>query len=207
MSETYINYKSYCGAWLKIRYVQQQTKSSKLVVIFPGMTYTCDMPLLYYAFLESYFNGYDVLALEYGFARTKTGFKDEELNEVVKETTKIIRQVNMEEYTQLLFISKSFGTLVAGEVEKKMPEASIKHLYLTPLKESIPYFNKTDCVVVTGSDDEYFNPHTTEVPSGIKIRVIEGGDHSFESENNDRNIEMLKNIIDVYKEFLHSSTL
>ncbi len=56
---------------------------------------------------------------------------------------------------EVVFISKSMGTVVAGEVDGKR-QLPVKHIFLTSVIETVPFINSTDRIVIYGSADSLF---------------------------------------------------
>ena len=67
-----------------------------------------------------------------------------------------INMVALKSYCKVYFISKSLGTLFAGEISNQMGDCDIKNLFLTPIEKTVPYMINTNCISVTGSNDKAF---------------------------------------------------
>ena len=99
---------------------------SKTAVIFPGIGYRCDKPLLYYASKLAAYHGYDI---------TRITYPEYPIN--LKEAT----DEQLAEFHDILFISKSIGTAVATayasrHLEKTGSSSScpVRHILFTPLE-------------------------------------------------------------------------
>jgi alpha-beta hydrolase superfamily lysophospholipase len=178
MKITKITAKSILNKTLTYEFLSQEHSPSGLVVIFPGLNYTCRMPLLYYAAEVAIQRGFDVLSLSYGFSddddsyNTDIAFKD--TSEAVKEYIKSGR------YENIVFISKSIGTYIAGKLKDEFSITG--SLYMTPIKPSLGFILKTDCSVIVGDDDRAIS--TEDLQSlrdcrNIKLTVIKGAGHSL----------------------------
>lgn len=86
----------------------------KIAVLFPGIGYTCDKPLLYYTGKLAVARGYKLVKVEYG--NFPSGIKEnkEKMEEAfrcgLEQAEKILQDICWEEYEDILFVSKSIGT-------------------------------------------------------------------------------------------------
>ena len=206
IKESYIEFVSFYGCNLKNLFISHEPKSHSLVVLFPGRGYTCDMPLLYYAGMSTLFKGCDVLNLEYGFYKADKNYVSEDFNKVVNEIATIINMCTLNSYSNIYFISKSLGTLFAGELSVRMSNYNIKNLFLTPLEETIPYMISTKCIGVTGSQDKAFPSSSigfVKNNSNTEIIIIDDVGHSLETEKSTTtNLEILQHIVKLYEDFV-----
>lgn len=98
---------------------------SKLAVIFPGIGYSFDRPLLHFGMEWAAENGYEVMKVPYsGFPPKIRGSKErmrESLELAEQQTEILLKDVNWEKYGRILFISKSIGTIVAADCAAGRP--------------------------------------------------------------------------------------
>ena len=70
-------------------------------------------------------------------------------------------QKDLASYDEILFVSKSLGTVSAGwladalEKEKRVKPGTIRHIFMTPLEQTFPYMRKENCIVISGELDHY----------------------------------------------------
>jgi len=174
-------------------------KDKKLLVLFPGAGYSNDRPLLYYARLKYEAKGYDCLKISYGDYAKKTSSRMEEFKGFVREQ---IKDVYFNEYSEILFVSKSLGTFIAGWLSGILP-SNIKHIYLTPLKDSLQYIKGENVVaVIAGTKDEYLDTARLQEHcnrENINLKLIEGANHSLQTQGDvSENIDLLKQIVELY---------
>ena len=177
----------------------------KLMVLFPGRNYSCDKPLLYYAGRVFKKRGYEILPIEYN--TTLTGDKDD-IPRLIEESyayaEKILDNVDFSAYDDVVFVSKSIGTAVAGRASKKY-EARIRHIYLTPVAESLIYMERGTCIVVAGKEDRLLPGHRLKIfcaKEDIALKQFEEVGHSLEHyEDMSKTFAILMVIIRLYKEF------
>ena len=98
-------------------------------------------------------------------------------------------------YDEIIFLSKSIGSLEAGILAEKLGIKGI-HIFITPIEEAISYCN-IDSYVVIGTQDkaypvykEYCDKHK------IKALYINDANHSLEVERKPyESIDILKNVM------------
>jgi predicted alpha/beta-hydrolase family hydrolase len=188
---------------IKQKYYQLYEENSKLVVLFPGKNYPCDKPSLHFAGTSALQSGFDLMVLEYGYQAARTNLDVNDLQRVIDESHESVQRI-IGKYNQVVFISKSLGTIVAGEVHGKL-EIPIKHLFLTPIKDTIHYINKFNGLVVYGTKDEVFNRELADQINLDKVReVIEipNANHSLETNNVEESMEILSKLVRIYLDFL-----
>ena len=201
MNVQHLTLPSHWGTQVVQRHFQQG--SSTLVVAFPGRHYPCELPLLYYAGTAAIQSKYDLLLLEYGYQAARVNLDINDLSTVVDECTQAISKV-IEGYETILFVSKSLGTVIASNVHEQLGVNLMKHLFITPLKATLPYMNKFGGTVIYGTSDSLFGPGEAAELEGIEhllIVPIPGADHSLEVERVEDSLGILTRIVNLYMEF------
>lgn len=74
-------------------------------------------------------------------------------------------------YERILFVSKSLGTVVAGG-RQRLGDEVIKHLFLTPIKATIPYLRRSQGMMIYGTADPQFGPDEVKLTGGLPRMVI-----------------------------------
>ncbi|MBY0012450.1 hypothetical protein [Paenibacillus typhae] len=205
MSVSSIMMSSHWGREVRHKYAAQGSKA--LAVVFPGQNYSAERSLLDYAGKVAYEHGCDLLILEYGYQSARAGFKREELDIVVEECKAALGAVA--EYEQLLFISKSMGTVIAGRVAAELGvQQKTAHLYLTPIAETVPWIRKSrGSVIYGGSDPMFSGQHPAEISGLPNIRVyrIDDANHALEVGSVNESLAVLLVIINFYHEFFRDA--
>lgn len=199
-----LNVPSYWKTDMKQKYIQLYEENSKLVVLFPGKNFPCDKPILHFAGTSALQSGFDLMILEYGYQAARTDLDVNELQRVIEDSHESVQRI-ISKYKQVVFISKSIGTIVAGEVHGKL-EIPIQHLFLTPIKDTIYYINKFNGLVVYGTKDEVFSKeHANQINIDNVREVIEipNANHALETHNVEESIEILSKLVRIYMEFLN----
>lgn len=134
---------------------------SKIAVFFPGIGYSCEKPLLYYTASMARDYGYEIIKLDYGQdIHSSHGRTPQELDQLIKLARKRILPrllaLNLNQYDEVLFVSKSIGTILALEMEIGIkPPKPFQHFLFTPLEAAFPYISKANCVFFSGTSDPY----------------------------------------------------
>ena len=104
----------------------------KIAVIFPGVGYHVDKPLLYYSRKLAGQYGYEIVCADYG--KLPSGIKGdmkkmyEAYEQALANVTEKFADLDFHSYDRVLFISKSIGTAVAASMMPNMklaPDISI----------------------------------------------------------------------------------
>ena len=175
----------------------------KLIVLFPGIRYSVDMPLLYYARLKYEEKGYESIAINYDYSYKEKKMLKEYIEEGKNYALKQLENIDFSQYEDFIFVSKSMGTVVAGWLEEKL-KIKVRHIYLTPLEATLPYIRKEKDIitVVAGTKDKHINAEELKdycKKEEINCKLIEGVGHRLEIKNNiERNIDILKEVIKLY---------
>ena len=155
---------------------------TKLLVVFPGIGYHCDKPLLYYG---------RKLAAEFGYEecrnlsftppvdkirgnRSKMEYTFKELYE---HTVNDLSDVKWDEYDDILFITKSIGTVIATAYIKEYSVKNVRQVLYTPLEDTFRMMSDecgTTSVAFIGTADPWSDvPKVTELAGehGVPIHV------------------------------------
>ena len=116
-------------------------ETKKLAVIFPGIGYTADKPLLYYARRIAAEQGYEIMTIPYsGFPKKIRGDRkrmEESFRIALDQSEQHLAEVDLCAYDDILFIGKSIGTIAAAKIASDSPaKEKIRLILFTPLKES-----------------------------------------------------------------------
>ncbi len=171
----------------------------KIAVVFPGVGYTKDRPLLYYAGKLAVANGYELIHLDFSDTKwTKDNLKNRDfmLNTVyncisrAKETIKASGDLSG---ADLLFISKSIGTVVSAATAHEL-DTEVKQIYFSPLEYIDGFMVDEKAVLFYGDADPYADHMKIEEIAGkraFEAHCISGGNHSLETGDIQKDIENL----------------
>jgi len=137
------------------RYWVELSKKN-LLVIFPGTGYTCRQPLLVKCAETFSSHGYEVIQLDFSSVPFGQFSSVNQALEIAKPVMlDQLGNIRAENYEDIVFLSKSFGTVCAGWLAKYW-DISPRHLYLTPIMEALQYISDPSKVMamVIGTEDK-----------------------------------------------------
>lgn len=182
----------------------------KLAVLFPGVGYHVDKPLLYYAKDLAASLGYEIMEVKYGELPSKIKGNPEKMQRAftlsLENALISLREVEWGKYEEILFISKSIGTAVAAEAANRLG-IETRNIYYTPVAETfqfsvqpgIAFHGTADSWVETRVLCEFCMTHK------IPLFVTEGANHSMETEDTLENIRILSGIMEQTKNYMQKN--
>ena len=168
----------------------------KLVIMFPGVVYTMDFPLLYYASFLYEARGYEQIHMKYNSIFFEPDLTREEKSLRVRDYVwEKAKDIDFSEYDEVVFLSKSFGTAEAGYLAEKLG-INPTQIYLTPVPRALPYIKEADTVVIGTADEVYPECKTYFAEHGIQPMYVEGADHSLEVKGKPfESLEILRDVM------------
>ena len=174
--------------------------NKKAAVLFPGIGYTCEKPLLYYAGKIAAGLGYEIISVPYGnFEKNIRGDKEkmeQTFYNALGQAEELLKDIPWEAYDDILFISKSVGTIVSSAYAKKRG-ISVRNILLTPLEQTF-LFAKGDCIAFHGTADPWAGTESIAAACGksdIPLYLTEGANHSLETGDVQTDLENMKQIM------------
>ncbi|MDE7178642.1 MAG: alpha/beta hydrolase [Lachnospiraceae bacterium] len=175
---------------------------SKIAVYFPGIGYHCDKPLLYYSRDIAYELGYkNYRNVNYTYKAGNIRGNEEKMKEAYEalfsQTEAELADIVWTEYDDILFISKSIGTIIATSYAEKYGLKNAKHVLYTPLAQTYQ-FAPDRAIAFMGTADPWSNiDEIIRLSSAnhIPLTVYEGCSHSLECNDTLKNIENLKDVM------------
>ena len=173
----------------------------RLCVLFPGIGYNCDKPLLYYLSRLAGKKGYEVMPLK--FSDFPEGAKGNEArmrqaaDHALLQAEEQLSGVDFSGYSDVVFIGKSIGTKAALEFREKLG-LSAKAVLLTPLEMTFEH-NSADTIAFHGTSDQWAD--SSEVrrlcrECGVPLYEYDKANHSIETDDVFLNIKYLKNVLE-----------
>ena len=165
----------------------------KIVVSFPGAR-GCEIPLLYFTAKHFEDMGYEKRFIHYPPNREIT------LENVLNNALEMLRDIDWSEYEDIVFVSKSLGTVVSCMVREKLGIPA-RLILFTPLEETLPFIRKENAVLLTamGDRDPYLAaPQLVELceQEGITCHIEPGVGHRMEVPNElRRNLEIVFRVV------------
>ncbi|MGG7162362.1 alpha/beta hydrolase [Clostridium ihumii] len=194
------------GQELDNLFLTHTPKSKSIVVIFPGSDGTCSDPILHYARKATLLSGCDVLSLEYGYYKANKTYEENFLKQIVFESKEVIKKCMDNSYENIFFISKSLGTVIAGEISKFIGYDKVDNLFLTPIIDTMQYMKNCKCDVIVGTNDKFFNKqyiNEIEKYDLVNLYIIEDATHSLEIDNSYiKSLEILEYVTKLCAKFV-----
>ncbi len=168
----------------------------KLAVMFPGVGYNMDCPLLYYASFLYEANGYEQIHMKYNNIFFEPDLTREEKSLRVRDYVwEKAKDIDFSAYDEVVFLSKSFGTAEAGYLAEKIGITPAQ-IYLTPVPRALPYIKEADTVVMGTADEKYPECKRYCDEHGVRPMYVEGANHSLEVEGKlFESLEILKEVM------------
>lgn len=197
---------------------------SKIAVLFPGIGYTCDKPLLYYSAKLAAEKGFEVVRVPYGnFPSNVKGNAEKMYQSFVsarEQSEDILKDVDWSSYEEIVFFSKSVGTVVALSYASEHGIDARQVLY-TPLKETFKFpvaaagagegsadasdAGKSRAIAFHGTGDPW--AQTEDIikiceEKGVPLYLTKDANHSLECGKAIKDIKTIRKVMRTVKEFL-----
>ena len=203
------------GRSVNNKYLQQKGASDRLALIYPGLRYSCDKPLLYYTTELLLERGYDILQLRVNYRNQE--FQDlSEADRTIQliEDGKALLESGRQarSYSKLLLTGKSLGTLtMAFILSNDQDLLNAKTIWLTPLMHLPPVsqtaLGLTGPAFVVGSDADptFESEPVTKIQSksNVTSHIIQHANHSLEIPGDPlRSLQILTQVMENLNSFL-----
>lgn len=180
----------------------------RLAVIFPGIGYHCDKPLLYYSRKLAKEQEYkEIISLEYSYTGKNIRGNEKKMQEVFdvlyQQAEKLLEIIDFSKYDDILFISKSVGTVISSAYAKKH-KIQCKQILYTPLEQTYK-FEHPDAIAFLGTSDLWSNTANVKILSNeqnVPIYMYKKADHSLETGDIIKDIEILEDVMKRTKKYL-----
>lgn len=177
----------------------------KLVILFPGIGYHCDKPLLYYARKLAIENGYtDCVCLSYFYEGTNLRGNDSEMQKAFQslyaQAKEQLKSIDFSFYDDILFISKSVGTMIANAFANDF-HISCRTILYTPLIQTFD-FPCVDSIAFIGERDPWSDVENVIEASMVPIYAYENANHSLETNDVLKNLEILQDVMQKTNDFI-----
>ena len=179
------------------RMQEDGSMTGRLAVLFPGIGYHCDKPLLYYSAKLARAAGYEVLPVPYAGFPEKVRGDAEKLRACLEiaqtQAEAMLATVNWEGRGDIVFIGKSIGTVVASKYARDHG-LEVRSVLLTPLAETF-HCLRGEAVAFHGTADPWADNDAIAAACqarGIPLFLTEGANHSLETGDALRDVRTLE---------------
>ena len=175
----------------------------KIALIFPGVGYTKDRPLLYYAGKLAAHYGYELKFIDFsGLDWSKEKLKDQDflqktLEKCMNMTEGALKDLGDLSHDRLVFISKSIGTVVATAYAKKK-SLNAEQICFSPLEMIGDHVSEEGAILFCGDDDPYADFASVEKiakEKRLEIHRVSGANHSLETGDVFKDIDNMKTMM------------
>ena len=179
----------------------------KLCILFPGIGYHCDKPLLYYSSRLAGSKGYEVVALIFsGFPEGAKGSEEKmraAAEHALAQAEEQLADIDFWRYDEIILIGKSIGTKAALAFREKHG-LNAKAVLLTPLEMTFEH-DTSCCIAFHGTSDQWAVTSDIERLSReheVPLFEYRRANHSVESDDVFLNLNYLRDIIEKINHFI-----
>lgn len=172
----------------------------KLAILFPGIGYHKDKPLLYYATKLVRSLGYETIHIEYREMPQKIigdpGMMKKAAELALSQSEEQLAEVDWDAFSDVVFIGKSIGTVALARYVQAH-EICAKQVWYTPVEATFG-FGTRDAIAFIGDADPWSNLDEVRALASaqvIPLDIYPGGNHSLECEDVGRNIKVLADVM------------
>ena len=185
----------------------------KIAIYFPGVGYHADKPLLYYSRDIAREAGYEenrniaytcsVKKIRGDMDKMKRAFE-----ELYMQAEDALKDIRWDEYDDVLFVSKSIGTVIAITYALKHDIKNARQVLYTPLAETFTATNAPKdlkAVAFIGTKDPWSDAaKVVELAEALNIPIhqYEGVNHSLEGDDTLKNLEIIRDVMTKTKDWI-----
>ncbi|MDD7643569.1 MAG: alpha/beta hydrolase [bacterium] len=180
----------------------------KIAVVFSGMGYTNDKPLLYYSRKLAAEHGYEVICTGYHDLPEKIRGNKEKMIQAgmlaFEQCREQLKDIDLTVYDEVLFIGKSIGTVMAAKYAFMFAPAARLVLY-TPLEATFSFGSMRDAIAFIGEADpwsELSEVKRLAAEHGVPLYTYPGCNHSLECDSQRKNIEILREVMELTEKYI-----
>lgn len=180
--------------------------SKKIIVLFPGGNYGADCPLLYYAGFTYEVAGYQKIKISsYGSTDSDMLSFDKYVATCFSNLKLLLPRHIFNNCDEIIFASKSIGTVLAAAIEDEYNLTNVTHIMLTPIDLTLNYLAQKRNIkcIVTGTYDNKINHSTLSTvckSNGYPLTEIESVGHRLEVKDDmQKNITIVSKVVSLYK--------
>ena len=188
---TSISISGYAGKSVPNRLFRQAGAARTLAVFFPGLNYSCDMPLLFYPLKLLLERGAEVLQVRADYA--VPGYRslppEERASWLAADAQAAVQAARSQgTYARLVLVGKSIGTIALASLAPLEPQAItiwLTPLLRNPLVTAAAEQNRGAALFIAGTADDLYDAAALkriQAATQAEAELIVGGDHSLEIE-------------------------
>ncbi len=165
----------------------------KIAILFPGIGYHCDRPLLYYSGKLAAHYQYEIRRITYtNLSRSIP----EAFADACAQTEHCLKDIDWSQYEDILFLSKSIGTAAAAAYAQKHG-ITCRNVYYTPLPQTFDFAPQSG-IVFHGTRDPWTETALVEKncrERRLPLYIVENANHSLELLTDDTSAPVKSSIV------------
>lgn len=181
----------------------------KLAVIFPGIGYHTDKPLLYYSKKLARSAGFEVREIGYGALPDGILDNPERLHQAARQALDAaeaqLAGIDWTGYTSILFVSKSIGTVIASLIAARHGLSPF-HFYFTPVGYGLSRLQGKG-IVFHGTADPWAATEAVTAAcreKSLQLHLTGHANHSLETGNVQEDLRELRRIMALCEDYLRT---
>lgn len=186
-----IDISGYSKQIIPNRFLRQSNRTGGLAVIYPGLHYSCDRPLLHYTAQLLINHGLDVLQLNTDYTKPEFQEMPEEdrRHQIYVDSLAAVESgLAQEQYTRLVLVGKSIGTIPLAYMAARDFTQATSLIWFTPLlhkPELVQAAARTRhrSMYIAGNNDPIVDPRALELihrSRSAHVHIMVDADHSLE---------------------------
>lgn len=179
----------------------------KLAVVFPGIGYTADKPLLYYATRLAKHCGYQIQTVSYHSLPENVKGNPEKMKQAFDiafgQTEQCLQDIDWNSYGDILFISKSVGTVISSAYAARH-NLAVKNILFTPLAETFN-FPQVGSIAFHGTADPWAETDSIRslaAEKEVPLFLTENANHSLETGVVKTDLSVLRTTMERVEQFI-----
>ena len=180
----------------------------QIAVFFPGIGYHCDRPLLYFSREIAREAGFrEVVNLNYTCQMENLRGNPERMRAaglaLYAQAEEALRDIRWEDYDDILFVSKSVGTAIAAAYAERHG-VLCRNVFYTPVELTFGEHPRNG-IAFTGTADPWVETGVVAEGcerAGIPLTIVEGANHSLETERPIENLDILKAVMEETRRYI-----
>ena len=179
----------------------------KLAVVFPGIGYTADKPLLYYTSRLASKQGYQIRTVSYDNLPENVKGDPEKMKQAfdlaLEQTERSLGSIDWNSYGSILFISKSIGTVISSAYTSRH-DLTVKSILFTPLAETFS-FPLAGSIAFHGTADPWAETDSIRelaAQKDVPLFLTQNANHSLETGDVLTDIFILKTTMERVQRFI-----
>lgn len=172
----------------------------KIAVFFPGIGYHCDKPLLYYSAKICSQYQYECIKIPYTNLSKSVV---EAFKEALLQTEKYLENIRWDTYEEILFVSKSIGTITAAAYAQKH-HICCRNVFYTPLAQTFD-FNPQSGIAFHGTNDSWVETSIIKSKcreNHLPLYLTENANHSLEVTDTHKNLDILGKVMKMTEAYI-----